>query len=176
VGARGADVNNEFAKTCKSRGGKRPGAGRPEILTKKVKLDVGGWCEDQWRQAQLAALKEQIDGDQRLVDYRQTVRRAHLTPVRDRARWLDEHLPQHEADVAEDLRDALGSDNYNAPPRRIIRYAQPRLKGIRDKIINDAIEHFKPTCPGITSRAVKAAWTRFRKFEMGVRRSLTDAV
>lgn len=144
----------------KNHGGARRGAGRPRKWQFEQILEIGGRCEDQWREAVKAAREAELkklfvekSDLQSVWDSAQTV------PLGERQQWSkSEPAELLQGDVEEELRDltgALGGDG--SPPRTIFLMVKPP-RGTRRRIIAQMANSL-----ALSESQVDNLWQQFRR-------------
>ena len=135
-------------------GGWRPNAGAKAKLEFEDRLEVGRWCEDEWRRQHVAACDERLAQDPRLDVYLSYVRDASYILKAKTSEERQERHAEHSKAIAEELPRA----------KLALSKRQPRLKGVRGPIIQAAFGHFRPTCLGLTPSAVDDSWKWYRGY------------
>ena len=133
------------------RGGVRPGAGRPRKapLSFQTQLEVGLWCEEQWRRRAHVTAMVRLDTQPLIVAAR-----------RARAQAIALH-GRETAAVAIAVQRVFGKRPRG---RRLLLFGNA---GNRTRVIRDAAQHF-----GATLREVRDAWSMFSQLKAAFSASL----
>ncbi len=146
-------------------GGKRLNAGAKAKLDYQGRLAVGSWCEVEWKRQHIAARDKREAQDPRLEVY--------LSYVRDASDILKAKTSKERQHRINEHSKLIAGEYSEAKPALAER--QPRLKGPRGTIIQEALVRFRPSYPRLTPSAVNAAWVWFRDFEEQLREDLKDS-
>lgn len=144
------------------RGGARKNAGRKPPLDERGRIDVGAWCQEEWRKVAQATANQRFDSEKllpaRLKDRREALRK--------RAQLTRRPVPASEYIKA-------GQEVYGKRKRGYrLTVTRPYGGGAKAKIIAGAIAYTaKKYRVSITARWVVRVWNEFRTLE----RSLADS-
>lgn len=150
-----------------SRGGARPGAGRPRAIGDPMRrLAIGARCEGLWHDAWARNLEQAIADAFAASDYATLISSAHSIPIGQRAAWLrSEDYETHAADVEEERRTLASMDaTDDRPAPRLFRFEGKRPKGVKPRIIA-AVAAWETEQNGetVSQRQVRECWDEYRR-------------
>jgi len=145
-----------------SHGGKRAGAGRKRKWAFDDVLAVGLMCEGRWREAEAAAVKQNMAtkfaGESDITSLHNS---ASSVPKAERSAWrTSEEGESHNADMEVEI-ECLNEEIFGEPSQnRVFSVSNKPPRGTRTKILEEAAAKF---C--IKVKEASNLWEAYRRFE-----------